>query len=119
VQHRGELLYTYGVRAGKISFERMVELLSYEPSRVFGMEDRGRVAAGMAADVVLWDPEAALCMTDTNSAHNCDNSPYAGFTVRGRARDVFVNGARTVENFALKAVGMGKYMHRKGCIHTR
>jgi dihydropyrimidinase len=119
VQHRGELLYTYGVRAGKISFERMVELLSYEPSRVFGMEDRGRVAAGMAADVVLWDPEADLCMTDTNSAHNCDNSPYAGFTVRGRARDVFVNGARAVENFALKAAGMGKYMHRKGCIHTR
>lgn len=119
VQHRGELLYTFGVRAGIISLERMVETLSYAPSRLFGMEDRGQIAAGMAADVVLWDPEAALCMTDTNSAHNCDNSPYAGFTVRGRARDVFVNGARAVENFALKQTGAGKFMHRKGCIHTR
>lgn len=119
VQYRGELLYTCGVRAGKIFPERMVELLSYHPSRLFGMEDRGTIAAGAAADVVLWDPEAEECITDRTSAHNCDNSPYAGFTVRGRARDVFVGGVRAVENFSLRTAGAGKYIRRKGCIHTR
>jgi len=119
VQHRGELLYTYGVRAGKITLPRMAELLSYAPSRLFGMEDRGKVAEGCAADLVVWDPDAAYCITDENPAHACDNSPYAGFEIKGRARDVFVNAEYVVANFTLFRPGAGKYIRRKGCIHTR
>ncbi|HWQ57544.1 MAG TPA: dihydropyrimidinase [Clostridia bacterium] len=119
VQHRGELLYTYGACAGKITLPRMVELLSYAPSRLFGMEGRGLVAEGYAADLVVWDPEASYRIEDAKTAHNCDNSPYAGFAVEGRARDVFVNGMHVVSNFALVRPGMGKYISRKGYIHTR
>jgi len=119
VQHRGELLCTYGVRAGRITLPRMVELLSHNPARLFGMEGRGKVAEGYAADLAVWDPAASYCITDENPAHACDNSPYAGFEIEGRARDVFVNGAHAVENFALAKPGMGKYICRKGCIHTR
>lgn len=119
VQHRGELLYRYGVEAGKLTFPQMVQLLSRKPALLFGMEDRGHVGAGYAADLVLWDPEKAGVIEDRNTAHNCDNSPYAGFAVRGRARDVFVNGVRVVENFALVRPGFGQYIHRTGCMHTR
>ncbi len=119
VQHRGQLVYTYGVRTGRISLARMVELLSYMPSRLFGMEDRGVIEEGFAADAVVWEPEAAMRITDANTAHNCDNSPYAGFAVQGRARDVFVNGAHVVENGALVRASEGKFIRRKGVIHTR
>lgn len=119
VQFRAELMYNYGVRAGRLSAAGMVKLLSYGPSRIFGMEDRGVIAPGAAADVVVWDPEKTGRITDTNTAHNCDNSPYAGFDVHGRARDVFVGGEHVVEGFALVLPGRGKYVFRKGTIHTR
>lgn len=86
---------------------------------LFGMQGRGYIGAGYAADLVLWDPEATALIADDNTAHNCDNSPYAGFAVHGRARDVFVNGVHVVKNFALALTGQGQYIHRKGCMHTR
>lgn len=115
VQHRGQLIYTYGVCEGRISLERMVALLSSNAAQLFGMEDRGRVAEGMVADVLVWDPSYTGCITDTNHAHNCDNSPYAGFAVQGRARDVLVNGELVVEGGEFVRPGQGKYIHRSRC----
>lgn len=115
VQHRGQLLYTYGVCEGRISLERMVALLSTNPARLFGMPDRGAIAPGKVADLLVWDPSYTGCITDTNHAHNCDNSPYAGFSVQGQARDVLVNGALVVESGAFIRSGQGKYIHRSRC----
>lgn len=114
VQHRGQLLYTYGVCAGRITLEQMVQLLSAGPARCFGMEGRGAVAPGMAADVVVWDPGFTGVITDTGTAHNCDNSPFAGLAVRGRAREVLLNGQHVVAEGALIAPGCGRYIPRKG-----
>ena len=114
VQHRGQLLYTYGVCAGRIALEQMVQLLSAGPARCFGMEGRGAVAPGMAADVVVWDPGFTGVITDTGTAHNCDNSPFAGLAVRGRAREVLLNGQHVVAEGALIAPGCGRYIPRKG-----
>lgn len=114
VQHRGQLLYTYGVCAGRIALEQMVQLLAAGPARCFGMEGRGAVAPGMAADLVVWDPGFTGVITDTGTAHNCDNSPFAGFAVRGRAREVLLNGQHVVAEGALIAPGCGRYIPRKG-----
>lgn len=113
VQHRGQLLYTYGVCEGRIPLEQMVRLLSAGPARIFGMEGRGAVAPGMAADLVVWDPAYEGRITDTNAAHNCDNSPFAGLAVRGRAREVILNGECVVEGGMLTALGHGRYLPRK------
>jgi len=114
VQHRGQLLYTYGVCKGRITPEQMVQLLSAGPARLFGLTDRGTIAPGMAADLVVWDPAYEGRITDTNTAHNADNSPFAGLSVRGCARDVLLNGERIVENGVLVLPGRGKYVARKG-----
>ena len=114
VQHRGQLLYTYGVCAGRIALEQMVQLLAAGPARCFGMDGRGAVAPGMAADVVVWDPGFTGVITDTGTAHNCDNSPFAGLAVRGRAREVLLNGQHVVAEGALIAPGCGRYIPRKG-----
>lgn len=115
VQHRGQLLYTYGVCEGRITLERMVALLSSNAARLFGMPERGLLALGRAADVVVWDPSYTGCITDTNHAHNCDNSPYAGLQVQGLARDVLVNGVPVVLGGELVNAGQGKYIHRSRC----
>lgn len=114
VQHRGQLIYTYGVATGLLTLEQMAELLSRRPAQLFGLRDRGILQPGTAADVVVWDPSAKGCITDDNSAHHCDNSPFAGFSVQGGARDVFLNGRRVVNDWTLVETGTGKYLHRKG-----
>ena len=112
VQHRGQLLYTYGVCEGRITLEQMVKYLSTGAAKLFGMKDHGEVAPGKAADIVIWDPLYKGRITDTEHAHNCDNSVYAGFDVQGRARDVILNGIHAVKNGKLEKSGCGKYISR-------
>lgn len=112
VQHRGQLMYTYGVCEGRITLEQMVRYLSTGASKLFGMERHGEIAQGKAADIVIWDPTYQGRITDTDHAHNCDNSVYAGFAVQGRARDVILNGIHAVENGRLVHSGCGKYIAR-------
>ena len=53
-----QLLYHFGVNAGKITLQRFVEITSTAPARIFGMyPKKGTIAAGSDADIVLWDPE--------------------------------------------------------------
>lgn len=113
VQHRAQLLYTYGVCKGRISLEQMVAYLSYNASRLFGMPEHGEIAKGKAADLVIWDPDFEGEITDTNHAYNCDNSIYAGIKVQGRARDVLLNGEAVVLDAKLVKTGSGRYIARQ------
>ena len=115
VQHRSQLLYTYGVCEGRISLERMVALLSANAASIFGMPDRGEIAPGKVADLLVWDPIYTGCITSANQAHNCDNSPYDGLAVQGRARDVLVNGELVVQSGEFAKASQGKYIHRSRC----
>src|ERR1700742_2551876 len=59
VENRLQLIWNYGVNAGKISQNRFVELVSTTPAKLFGMYPRkGALEAGSDADIVIWDPEA-------------------------------------------------------------
>ncbi|MCI2056593.1 MAG: dihydropyrimidinase [Oscillibacter sp.] len=119
LQHRGQLLYTYGVCENRITLEQMVSVLSAHPARIFGVSDRGELVPGKAADVVVWDPSYRGIITDTNHHHACDSSVYAGFAVKGRARDVFINGAQVVENGELIRSGGGRYLRCGPGLHYR
>jgi N-acyl-D-aspartate/D-glutamate deacylase len=44
------------VRAGHIGLEEAVHLLTDVPARLYGLRDRGRIAAGAYADIILFDP---------------------------------------------------------------
>ncbi|MEG1548381.1 MAG: dihydropyrimidinase [Clostridia bacterium] len=114
LQHRAQLIYTYGVKEGRLSMEQMAGYLSTNAARLFGMPERGEIAPGKAADIVVWENREG-CITDTNTAHNCDNSPFAGFKTLGAARDVLLNGQHVVRDGQLIARGMGKYIHRSRC----
>ncbi|MEA5059667.1 MAG: amidohydrolase family protein [Candidatus Pelethousia sp.] len=110
IQHRGQLLYTYGVRAGRITIEQMVALLSTNVAALFGVEGRGAVREGNFSDLVIWDPHAQGIITDTNHSMDCDISIYAMFNVVGAARDVLVNGIPVVRQGVLAQEGIGQYL---------
>ncbi len=58
------VLYTHGVRGGKFSLNRWVELCCTNPAKLFGVyPQKGVIAPGADADVVLWDPEKTHTIT--------------------------------------------------------
>lgn len=116
VQNRAALYYTYGVLPGKLTLEQMAAELSANAAKLFGMyPNKGVVAQGADADLVIWNPMHEETISYKTLAHNCDNSPYEGFHVHGQARDVLVGGAWAVKGGTVIKTGLGKYVARSLC----
>lgn len=97
VETRGVLLYTYGVAAGRISAERMVEVLSEAPAKLYGVYPRkGHVAAGADADIVVYDPSGKTKISSEGQAANVDYAPYEGCEIAGRIAGVWLRGREVV-----------------------
>lgn len=112
VAQRAQLLYTFGVRTGRITLEQFASLLSSGPARVYGVPERGMVEPGMIADLVIWDPETHTTLTHENHYGASDRSPYAGMQLQGSARTVFLSGEIVAENGRLVRTGTGQYITR-------
>ncbi|SHI56486.1 dihydropyrimidinase [Parasporobacterium paucivorans] len=113
VEHRPALLYTYGAMQGKISLNRMVELLSVNPAKLFGLYPRkGTLQAGSDADIVIWNPESEWEIRAEDQIQNVDYTPYEGMKADGRARTVFLRGVKIVDDYKIISEKKGKYIHR-------
>ena len=78
------MLYSEGVRSGRISLERLVELTSSNAARLFGLYPRkGALAIGSDADVVVFDPELTRTVSGEMLHSNADYSVYDGWQVTG------------------------------------
>jgi len=78
------LMYSEGVGKGRITIERLAELLSSGPAKALSIYPRkGAIAVGSDADLVLLDPEKEMTIEAEKLHMNCDFSPYAGWKVRG------------------------------------
>jgi dihydropyrimidinase len=115
VEHRLQLLFHFGVGAGKISLQRFVEITSTAPARIFGMyPKKGTIAAGSDADIVLWDPEAKHLISAATHNMRCDYSMFEGWKVKGNARRVFSRGELIVEDGKyIGGAGRGQYLRRE------
>ena len=97
VELRLALLYTYGVAAGRISAERFVAVTAENAARYFGLYPRkGTLLPGSDADIVVYDPRPSRTVRHDELHDNVDHSPYEGWQIQGRVRDVFLRGARVV-----------------------
>lgn len=113
VQTRGTLLYTYGVRTGKITQEQMCRLLSENPAKLYGVYPRkGVIAPGSDADIVIFDPEKESVISAKTHAYNTDNNPYEGFKLHGDIRQVFLRGTSVVEDGKVVREKTGTYIRR-------
>jgi len=78
------LLYSEGVRTGRITLERMVALSSTNPAKLFGLYPRkGTIAVGSDGDVVIWDPNLKRTIRDEDELGNGKFSIFAGREVTG------------------------------------
>ena len=85
------------VNTGKISWNRMVELMSVNPRRILGI-DRVAFEAGCRADLTVIDPYLKWTVTEDEFESKAKNSGFIGWELTGRATDVFVGGYATMED---------------------
>jgi dihydroorotase len=84
--------------AGRISLERLVELVATAPARVFRLAAKGRLEPGFDADVAIVDLERELEIRDDIVLSKIGWTPYAGRRVRGTIETTLVRGRVVYEN---------------------
>lgn len=114
IETRIPLIYSEGVRAGRISINKFVELCCTNPAKLLGMYPRkGTIAPGSDADVVIFDPEKEVTLSWKNLHQRVDYTPYEGMTIKGYPVKVIVNGELKVDNGSFVGKkGTGKFIRR-------
>ncbi|MEO5985980.1 MAG: dihydropyrimidinase [Candidatus Limnocylindria bacterium] len=87
------IVYSEGVARGRLSVERMVEVLAASPASLFGLPTKGRLEVGMDADLVVWDPDTTRVIRQDDMHHTSDFTPYEGLEVAGAPVRVLSRGA--------------------------
>lgn len=114
LQSRLNLLWTYGVCAGKLSRTRLVDLFSTMPAKINGLTSKGHIDVGYDADLVVFDPEYQGVMSVQNNLEGVDYSPFEGFVQKGRPETVLLRGMKIVENGVyIGEKGQGKFVAGK------
>lgn len=114
VETRMSTLFDGGVRKGRISLNRFVELTSTAPAKLFGMFPRkGTIAVGSDADIVLFDPDAQHTISAATQHGNTDFTLFEGYSVTGKIRKVMLRGEWLVdEGQWLGKPGGGRFVAR-------
>jgi len=114
VQDRMPVLWTYGVRAGKLNANQFVALTSTNPAKIFGLYPRkGALLPGSDADIVIWDTEKKVKYGIAHSHQRTDYNLYEGWDLVGYPEKVFLRGKLIVDGEKwLGKSGDGQFLKR-------
>src|ERR671934_151942 len=84
LENRLQMIHHFGVREGRISLNRMVELLCTNPAKLFGLYPRkGTLAVGSDGDVVVFDPAKKVTLSARTHHSKVDDNLFEGTEVEG------------------------------------
>jgi len=93
IEERVNLLYSFGVRPGRISASRWVEVCATNPAKIFGLYPRkGTIAVGSDADLVVFDPHRHDLISARTHHSRSDYNVYEGLKLEGMADTVLLRG---------------------------
>ena len=98
IEARLGLAYTLGVCTGRITLERWVEVCCTAPARLFGLANKGYLAPGFDADLVVFDPQAEVVLSVESLHERVDWTPYEGMRLQGWPRHVLSRGRVVVRD---------------------
>jgi len=115
VEDRLPVLWTTGVRAGKMTANQFVGYNSTNPAKIFGLYPRkGALLAGSDADIVIWDPEKKVTYGVAHAHQRTDYNLYEGWELTGMPEKVFLRGKLIVDGDQwLGKAGEGKFLKRE------
>ena len=115
------LLLSEGVGKGRLRLERLVEIVSTEPARLFGLYPRkGAVMAGSDADLVVIDPDRKVALSAETLHMNVDYTLYEGWVLKGYP-DITISKGNVLcsQGRFFGAPGQGKFLARSKATHNK
>jgi dihydropyrimidinase len=107
-------LYSEGAAAGRLTAERVVELLSAAPARIYGLANKGAVKVGYDADLVVWDPEARYVARAEDQYLPVGFTIFEGRTFTGQPRQTISQGKVVVDRGEFVGQpGSGRFIPRR------
>ncbi|NNG15219.1 MAG: dihydropyrimidinase [Gemmatimonadales bacterium] len=115
IQERANLVHTYGVEQGRIDLQTMVDALSTQAAKLFGMyPKKGTIAIGSDADLVIFDPAHRGAFALETSLSKVDYCAYEGWEQKGRPTTVTVRGEVQVRDGSFVGrLGSGRLIERE------
>ncbi len=102
VAARLPILFSEGVGKGRIDLNTFVAVTSTNHAKTYGLyPKKGTIAVGSDADIVIWDPEKTMTISNENQHHGADYTPYEGINVTGWPVLTMVRGTTIVRDGAL------------------
>ena len=95
-----------------LSYNRMAELVSWNPARRYGLLDKGDIAPGFDADLVLVDPDETFVVRAAESESNQGYTPFEGQELSGRVKSTFLRGQLIYDNGTVVGPARGRYLWR-------
>ena len=104
-------VFSEGSKRG-LSYNRMAELLSWNPAQRYGLLNKGDVAMGYDADLVLFDPAKTFTVRAAESESNQGYAPFEGQELTGQVRTTYLRGQRIYDNGAVVGPARGEFLRR-------
>ena len=92
VEVRMPILWSEGVVKGRITANQFVALTSTNHARIYGLTGKGSIAAGYDADLVLWDADRKVTISQALMHHGSDYTPWEGYEVTGWPQATILRG---------------------------
>ena len=114
VEERLSLIYSEGVAKERLTMPQLVRLLCSEPARIAGLyPQKGSLACGTDADLVIFDPEKEWTLTQEKMHGAGDYTCYEGMKIRGAVERVLLRGKTIVKDGQFQGrEGDGRYLKR-------
>jgi len=95
-----------------MSYNHMAELLSWNPAQRFGLLDKGDLAPGYDADIVLVDPHERFVVRAAESESQQGYTPFEGQELTGRVKTTFLRGRRVYDEGRIVGEARGRFLRR-------
>ncbi len=104
-------VFSEGSKRG-MSYSHMAELLCWNPAQRYGLLNKGDIAAGYDADLVLLDPHESFVVRGAESESHQGYTPFEGQELTGRVKSTFLRGEPVYHNGNIVGPARGQYLRR-------
>jgi allantoinase len=95
-----------------MSYNHMAELLCWNPAQRYGLKQKGDIAPGYDADLVLVDPQESFVVRAAESESKQGYTPFEGMELSGRVKTTFLRGKAIYDAGKVVGPAQGRYLRR-------